>query len=156
VDESGHSGDAGAAESGDGADQRERARLNGWATPDSPWSHPGAPHESENDVPAWRRPAPESRPFSAPPAPDLPTPAPAPPGFIDAKPTGEIPSSGEPDRWAEPRSRYSDLLAPLAPPVPQVPEQSRSAGSFGSPAARPESDLSAGSFGSPAARPEPG
>ncbi|MFI6076067.1 hypothetical protein ACIA5C_31410 [Actinoplanes sp. NPDC051343] len=145
MDETGHSGDAGAAEGGDGADPHERTRLNGWATPDSPWSHPGAPLEQENDVPAWRRPAPENRPSSG-----VPLPAPTPPGFVDARPTGEIPPSGAADRWGETRSRYSDLLAPLAPPpLPSVPEQSRpGGGSFGSPAVRSEPGQSTGGFGS--------
>src|ERR1051325_8565959 len=91
VDESGHSGDAGAADSGNGADSRERARVNGWATPDSPWSFTGSTVDTDAEVPAWRRPGGEARPFprnpafpasavpvSALPASSIPTPAPAP------------------------------------------------------------------------------
>jgi hypothetical protein len=130
VDETGHSGDTGAAEGGNGADARERNRVNGWATPDSPWARSGAAVDSEEDVPAWRRPSTETRlfprsptfPSSALPAP---APAPQPPGFVDAPRSGENPSSGEPygaQRWAESRSRYSDLLSPLTEPTStQVP-----------------------------------
>jgi hypothetical protein len=162
VDESGHSGDTGAADSGDGADAHERIRVNGWATPDSPWSNAGAALESEGDVPAWRRPTssearplPRSleRPFGGRPIPTQPSavhpaspapvPAPTPPGFIDAKQAGEIPPSGEGEapRWGENRSRYADLLAPLAPerpgPVRSDPVRSdpglNAGGRFGSP-----------------------
>jgi hypothetical protein len=50
-----------------------------------------------------------------------PQPVPAPPGFVDAGQSGEIPPSGgsvapEPSRWVEARPRYSDLLAHLTPP----------------------------------------
>ncbi|MFC3743290.1 hypothetical protein ACFOS3_40150, partial [Paractinoplanes deccanensis] len=141
MDESGHSGDTGAADGGDGADARERTRVNGWATPDSPWSYQAPAAESESDVPAWRRSGAESRafprnpafpssavPVSAQPATPRPassvpaaTPAPAPPGFVDAGRTGEIPPSGDPEppvsRW-EDRSRYSSLLAPRSDPGP--------------------------------------
>ncbi|GIF19526.1 hypothetical protein Ate02nite_22560 [Paractinoplanes tereljensis] len=58
-----------------------------------------------------------------PPAPGSagPVPAPAPPGFVDAKQSGEIPSSVSPSaeterRWSDARPRYSDLLAHLTPP----------------------------------------
>ncbi|WP_245665159.1 Daple [Actinoplanes subtropicus] len=56
------------------------------------------------------------QPASAPPVP-----APAPPGFVDAQQSGEIPPSVEPaaqaaSRWADARPRYSDLLAHLSPP----------------------------------------
>ncbi|WP_213011289.1 Daple [Paractinoplanes toevensis] len=112
-------------------------------TQDSPWSNAGAPLDAENDVPAWRRPTPFPRnqafpppdrgyspvqpapvqPTAMPPAPGAPgpVPAPTPPGFVDAKQSGEIPSSVSPAaeterRWAEARPRYSDLLAHLTPP----------------------------------------
>jgi hypothetical protein len=138
VDESGHSGDAGAAEGGDSADSRERSRVNGWATQDSPWSNSGAVLDTDNEVPAWRRPTPFPRnqayppvertygqvqpaplpPQSTQPASAPPVPAPAPPGFIDALPSPEIPPSGDEatSRWADTRPRYSDLLAHLTPP----------------------------------------
>ena len=67
MDETGHSGDTGTAESGTGADSRDRALLNGWARPDSPWSNAGSaldPEEEDDDVPAWRRPGQEIRPFT--------------------------------------------------------------------------------------------
>ncbi|MEV4349410.1 hypothetical protein AB0J83_33545, partial [Actinoplanes sp. NPDC049596] len=152
MDESGHSGDTGAAESGNGADARERARVNGWATADSPWSYQGPAADSEAEVPAWRRPGGESRAFprnpafpsssvpvsaqpSTPrPASSVPAPAPAPPGFVDAGRSGEIPPSVEPQspapRWDN-RPRYSDLLSHLGPqsdppPAPETRPQSLS------------------------------
>ncbi|MCM4081947.1 hypothetical protein [Paractinoplanes hotanensis] len=136
MDESGHSGDAGAADSGNGADSRERARVNGWATSDSPWSYPGSTVDTEADVPAWRRPGAETRsfprnpafpssavPVSALPASSIPAPAPAPapPGFVDARKSGEIPPSVESaaggSRWD--RSRFSELLNPTTQPGEQ-------------------------------------
>src|SRR5690349_16964582 len=91
VDETGHSGDAGAADGGDGAESRERTRVNGWATPDSPWSYTGSGVEADSDVPAWRRPGADTRsfprnpafpssavPVSAQPSSSIPAPAPAP------------------------------------------------------------------------------
>nr|WP_296065821.1 Daple [uncultured Actinoplanes sp.] len=89
--------------------------MNGWATPDSPWSNNASEQESaEDEVPSWRRPTGENRfprsqifPMSAQPASPAPVPA-----------AGEIPPSGEQaaDRWPETRPRYSDLLAHLSPP----------------------------------------
>jgi len=126
VDETGHSGGAGAAEGGNGADARERNRVNGWATPDSPWARSGAALDSEEDVPAWRRPSTETRLFPRSPTfpssglPAAPAPAPQPPGFLDAPRAGENPSSGESygaQRWADSRTRYSDLLSPLTEPT---------------------------------------
>ena len=133
MDESGHSGDTGAAEGGNSADSRERARVNGWVTQDSPWSNPGAALDTENDVPAWRRPTPFPRNLAFPPidrpyggvqptpaqpqplqpqpvqpASAPPVPAPAPPGFIDAKPSGEIPPSGESSPADQAASRWAD------------------------------------------------
>jgi hypothetical protein len=111
VDESGHSADAGAADGGDGADSRERTRVNGWATPDSPWSHAGSAPDADGDVPAWRRSSSESHPFALNPAfptpvssaerpvgpqpapvsavpAQTPVPMPAPPGFVDSPGSG--------------------------------------------------------------------
>ncbi|GAA0535147.1 hypothetical protein GCM10010172_15350 [Paractinoplanes ferrugineus] len=141
MDESGHSGDTGAAEGGNGADSRERARVNGWATQDSPWSNTGAALDAETDVPAWRRATPFPRNQAFPPpdrgytpgqpnplqsipvqpasAAPAPTPAPTPPGFVDAQQSGEIPPSVAPtngQNWSDTRPRYSDLLAHLTPP----------------------------------------
>jgi hypothetical protein len=66
VDETGHSGDTGAADSGTGGDSHDRTLLNGWATANSPWSNTGTARdpEDEDDVPSWRRPATEIRPFT--------------------------------------------------------------------------------------------
>ncbi|MEU8815313.1 hypothetical protein [Actinoplanes sp. NPDC048796] len=145
MDESGHSGDTGAAEGGDGGESRERTRVNGWATSDSPWSYQGPGAEPESEVPAWRRPGAESRAFprnpafpsSAVPASSAPapSPAPAPPGFVDAGRTGAIPPSVSPEspapRWDN-RPRYSDLMSHLAPssgvsaPEPETRPQSLS------------------------------
>ncbi|WP_312034357.1 Daple [Actinoplanes sp. TBRC 11911] len=90
--------------------------MNGWVTPDSPWSPAAPPPNAEDDVPSWRRPTGESRlfprsqtfPTSAQPASAVP--APPPPGFVDAD-TGD-----KAERWPETRPRYSDLLAHLSPP----------------------------------------
>ncbi|XVV13396.1 hypothetical protein ACQP2X_03270 [Actinoplanes sp. CA-131856] len=142
MDESGHSGDTGAAESGDGGESRERTRVNGWATSDSPWSYQGPAAEPESEVPAWRRSGAESRAFprnpafpsSAVPASSAPAPAPAPPGFVDAGRTGEIPPSVAPEspapRWDN-RPRYSDLLSHLSPSSgTSVPSSDAGAPSF--------------------------
>ncbi|GAB1689221.1 hypothetical protein [Krasilnikovia sp. M28-CT-15] len=59
MDETGQSGDTGAAVGGPGADARDRTRLNGWATSDGAWP---ATRDPEDDVPAWRRPF--TRPFA--------------------------------------------------------------------------------------------
>ena len=69
MDETGHSGDTGPADGGSGADSRDRTRLNGWATPDSPWSNAGSALDPEEEVPAWRRPSQEIRPFTRQPLP---------------------------------------------------------------------------------------
>ena len=138
MDERGHSGDTGSAESGSGGDARDRTLLNGWATPDSPWSSAGAALEKEDDVPAWRRPATEIRPFNRPPSPpeqrdrssfsdrgqpDVDDSA----GPDDVRPFGgigrpgdvrppEMPRSKSPaPAWSSGRARYSDLLAHLSP-----------------------------------------
>ncbi|MCY1137747.1 hypothetical protein OWR29_07020 [Actinoplanes sp. Pm04-4] len=156
MDESGHSGDAGAADSGNGADSRERARVNGWATSDSPWSFTGSTVDTEAEVPAWRRPGAETRsfprnpafpssavPVSALPSSSIPAPAPAPapPGFVDAQQSGEIPPSVDPgtggSRWD--RSRFSELLSPATPPAepprPAAPPALRPVDAATSPAA---------------------
>ncbi|MBB4695448.1 Daple [Paractinoplanes abujensis] len=91
-------------------------------------------------------------PASAPPSSDLPSPAaaPAPPGFVDAKPSGEIPPSGESgpgSRWD--RSRFSELLSPLTPsgqpraqqPGPDEPRLERSRADLPRPQAAPGSPL---------------
>jgi hypothetical protein len=65
VDETGHSGDSGPASSGAGSESRDRTPVNGWATPDGPWSNAGAALDpEEEDLPAWRRPSAEIRPFA--------------------------------------------------------------------------------------------
>jgi hypothetical protein len=93
VDETGHSGDTGSADSGSGGDSHDRSLLNGWAMPNSPWSNAGAALEPDDeDVPAWRRPATEIRPFTRQPLPP-------------EQPPGEIRPFGEPER---PSSRFDD------------------------------------------------
>ncbi len=64
MDETGHSGDTGSADSGAGADSRDRTLVNGWSTADSPWSTPGSARPGDDEIPAWRRPAQEIRPFA--------------------------------------------------------------------------------------------
>jgi hypothetical protein len=124
VDETGHSGDTGAADSGTGGDSRDRTLLNGWTTPDSPWSNGGSALDPDDDLPAWRRPFPESRPFAPR---QFPSAGPGlPPGHSsgDIRPLAEVPtpgSSAAPDgrarnegslpSWSDGRARYADLLA---------------------------------------------
>jgi hypothetical protein len=128
VDEPGHSGDTGAADGGTPADARDRAGQNGWATPDSPWST--TTRDTDAELPAWRRPATDIRPY-----PRSPAPPPA-----DLRPLGERPSADvgpsvgtrPPDngaaRWPGTRPRYADLLAGLSPAPderPRRPDPSR-------------------------------
>jgi hypothetical protein len=158
VDETGHSGDTGAAESGSGADSHDRTLLNGWATADSPWSNPGSALDPEDDVPAWRRtPSEGTRPYGQrqfpPTAPDLP------PGH----PSGETRPPGPLPSWSDGRARYSDLLANLSPNEPylrrpdslQSQDEQRAAGP--APASAPpypyEGDLDDGSPQVPLERP---
>ncbi|MFG1607479.1 Daple [Actinoplanes sp. NPDC049265] len=70
MDETGHSGDTGAT-GGGGAESRDRTRLNGWASSRSPWSSGASPDDDapDEDVPSWRRPAQEIRPFTRQPGP---------------------------------------------------------------------------------------
>ncbi|MEV4706011.1 Daple [Actinoplanes sp. NPDC049316] len=133
MDETGHSGDAGAAEGGAGAESRDRTLLNGWAARESPWSNAGAALDPETEVPAWRRPATEVRPFNRPLPTDPPsgdirpfaTPPP-PPSFTPAQQSPAAPAEGTPtrreglenaasSRWSDSRARYDDLLSPLSP-----------------------------------------
>ncbi|GAA2573942.1 hypothetical protein GCM10010435_56430 [Winogradskya consettensis] len=113
VDETGQNGDAGTAEGGTGADSRDRTLLNGWAARESPWSNAGAALDAEADIPAWRRPATEARPFhlpqSFPPAPEADLPEPA----SDIEPF-PLENAAAP-RWSSSRARYSDLLNHLSP-----------------------------------------
>ncbi|UQU64238.1 Daple [Couchioplanes caeruleus] len=130
VDETGHSGDAGAAEGGAGAESRDRTLLNGWAARESPWSNAGAALDPEAEVPAWRRPATEVRPFTRPLPTDPPSgdirpfaAAPPPPSFTPAQQSPAPPADGSPPRlenaasprWSDSRSRYDDLLSHLSP-----------------------------------------
>jgi hypothetical protein len=125
VDETGHSGDAGAADGGSGAESRDRTLLNGWAARESPWSNAGSALDPETDVPAWRRPATEIRPFTQ----DRPPPAeppsgeirpfvapPPPPSFSPASdvPPSRVENAAAP-RWSDSRARYQDLLSHLSP-----------------------------------------
>ncbi|MEU8614205.1 hypothetical protein AB0C29_40080, partial [Actinoplanes sp. NPDC048791] len=131
MDETGHSGDAGAADGGTGAESRDRTLLNGWAARESPWSNAGSALDPETEVPAWRRPATEIRPFTQerPPPVDPPsgeirpfTMPPPPPSFAPApfspapEPQGPSPlENASAPRWSDSRSRYEDLLAHLSP-----------------------------------------
>jgi hypothetical protein len=139
VDETGHSGDTGAAESGAGADSRDRALLNGWSRSEHPWSNAGSaldPAEDDDDIPAWRRPSTEIRPFTRQPLPpehpsgevrpfgdrysspevrpfgsSFPAPEPPESRFTsgDVRPTDNRDAAGP--RWSDNRSRYSDLMS---------------------------------------------
>jgi hypothetical protein len=127
VDETGHSGDAGAAEGGTGAESRDRTLLNGWAARESPWSNAGSALDPETDVPAWRRPGTEVRPFAQERPPPMDPPSgevrpfampPPPPSFSPAPaPEGQqsrLENAAAP-RWSDSRARYQDLLSHLSP-----------------------------------------
>jgi hypothetical protein len=132
VDETGHSGDTGASDGGNDADSGERTRVNGWATPDSPWSNAGAALESEGETPSWRRPSAEFR-FarnqsfpsservygSSPvrPASGMPAPAPTPPGFRDAQTPGfrDAPQPGSPQPGSFSSGEIPSSVGPGAP-----------------------------------------
>jgi hypothetical protein len=125
VDETGHSGDAGAADGGTGAESRDRTLLNGWAARESPWSNAGSALDPETDVPAWRRPATEIRPFTQERPPPADTPSgeirpfvtpPPPPSFSPApeSPPSRLENAAAP-RWSDSRARYQDLLSHLSP-----------------------------------------
>jgi len=150
VDETGHSGDAGAADGGTGAEPRDRTLLNGWAARESPWSNAGSALDPEAEVPAWRRPATEIRPFGR----ELPPPAdppsgeirpfvtpPPPPSFSPA-PDGPPPrmENAAAPRWSDSRARYQDLLSHLSPngSEPRQNEPPRAAEPPGSGPARPD------------------
>ncbi len=60
MDESGHSGDIGAAGSGEDADALDHSRVKGWAAPAAPQPHAASAFELASDVPAWLRPSTES------------------------------------------------------------------------------------------------
>lgn len=124
MDETGHSGDTGAASGGNGADARDRNRMNGWANGENPWSNTGSALEQEADLPPWRRgnagrqPFPE-RPFGPSPSSAVPAQAPPPPGFVDPPQPTEIPPSGntETSPWSGDRSRLADILGHRPRPV---------------------------------------
>ncbi|GAA2699033.1 hypothetical protein Apa02nite_049550 [Actinoplanes palleronii] len=125
MDETGHSGDTGAAGGGNGADAHDRNRMNGWANGENPWSNTGPALEKEAEVPPWRRtpiarqPFPE-RPFGPAPSSAVPLQAPPPPGFVDPPPSTEIPPSGNTDMvspWSGDRSRLADILGHRPRPV---------------------------------------
>ncbi|HEV8571215.1 MAG TPA: Daple [Actinoplanes sp.] len=142
MDEAGHSGDSGAAKGGTGGDSRDRTLLNGWAAPRSPWSNAGAALDpEEEDVPAWRRPSAEIRPFTRQPQPPDDQSGEIRP-FGESRGSGEVPrpygdashsgdlNAHEPPRsgntgpsWSAGRARYSDLLAHLSPNGNQPAQQ---------------------------------
>ena len=123
MDETGHSGDAGAADDGTGAESRDRTLLNGWATRESPWSNAGSALDPETDIPAWRRPGTEFRPYTperptlteSPSAEIRPFAAPPPPSFTPAEPSPSRLDNTAAPRWSDSRTRYQDLLAHLSP-----------------------------------------
>ncbi|MFF5291743.1 hypothetical protein [Paractinoplanes globisporus] len=109
--------------------------MNGWATQDSPWSNTGAALDTENDVPAWRRPTPFPRnqayppvdrpygtvqpapaqPIPAQPSSAPPVPAPAPPGFVDSKPPAY---DAKPPTYESKLSMYDVKPPSYEPPRP--------------------------------------
>ena len=110
MDETGHSGNTGSLDGGSGADSHDRTLLNGWATSRNPWSNAGAALDSEDDdVPAWRRPSQEVRPFTRQVAPP-------------EHQSGEIrygdPSQSGEIRYGDP-GRSSDVRAPDTAPAPE-------------------------------------
>ncbi|MFI5935827.1 hypothetical protein [Actinoplanes sp. NPDC051494] len=119
MDETGQNGDAGTAEGGTGADSRDRSLLNGWAARENSWSNAGTALDAETDIPAWRRPATEVRPYAREPR------TPPPPGFQPAPdadtplagsfPVDLPPGTGPAPRWSDRSARYSDLLNHLSP-----------------------------------------
>jgi hypothetical protein len=111
VDESGHSGDTGAAGSDNGADSRDRSRVNGWANADSPWSNAGTPADQDADVPSWRRPA-DGRPFGR-------------QQFPPERPFGSVPSSAVPANYGDNSPEIPPSVAPEQPPAPWPGERSR-------------------------------
>ena len=150
MDETGQSGDTGSADSGAGADPRDRTLLNGWATSESPWSSAGAALDPPSEVPAWRRPSaelrtppefrpsgeirerpsgdigggPENRAGEASRPPSEPRPSTELRPSVEVKPGGEshppVQNASAP-RWSDSRSRYADLLAHLSPSPNGVP-----------------------------------
>jgi hypothetical protein len=117
VDESGHSGDSGPSSGGAGGETRDRTPMNGWAVSDSPWSHAGAALDPEDeDLPAWRRPSGEIRPFARQPLPAEPSSDPFGPltgsGFGTSSEVETASPLARPDSagrgWSS--GRYADLL----------------------------------------------
>ena len=90
MDETGHSSDTGPASSGTGSESRDRTAVNGWPTPDNPWSSSGALDPEDEDLPTWRRSSEQIRPFASQP---LPTEPPSDPFGADS-PSGEVLPSG--------------------------------------------------------------
>lgn len=123
MDETGHSGDTGAV-GGGGAEARDRTLLNGWTSSRSPWA--GRDEDSsDEDVPSWRRPAQEIRPFTRQPPGEAPTgdvlpfPGARADGPVSPPPPQQPPQQPqqqpgqEPEqapRWSDSNRRYDDLL----------------------------------------------
>ena len=117
MDETGQSGGTGPDESGSGTDPRDRARVNGWANPDSPWSNAGSaldPSDAE-DVPAWRRPSQEIRPFAR---------QPLPPDH-QSRPFGDRSQSSEIRPFGSPPNPFEDRADEPHPFLNRPAEQSR-------------------------------
>ena len=102
MDETGHSSDNG-TRGRNGGESRDRTLLNGWSTAASPWAATaGRADQSEDeddDVPAWRRPAQDIRPFGA-------SPTPVSPASASPSASSESPAP----RWSDSNRRYEDLL----------------------------------------------
>ena len=146
MDETGHSGDTGSADGGSGGESRDRTLLNGWPTSDGPWSNAGSALDPEEDVPAWRRPPAEIRPFARSPlTPEQPSgdirqPSgeirpfadPGRSGFDDPHRTGEVRPSGGSSRSDDvrvpDRPNRSGEVRPLAVPRAENPVPAWSAG----------------------------
>ncbi len=137
VDEAGHSGDPGTANGGTGGEP-----VNGWLPPNSPWSNAGAAldPEDDDDVPAWRRPSQEIRPFTR-------------QQFPPERPSGDVTrrpperQSGEINRF--PGTTSGNVRVPgstsgqVPPPRPEMPRPETSRPETSRPeTSRPESPAS--------------
>jgi hypothetical protein len=111
VDETGQSGDSGAVRGGSGGESRDRTLLNGWAAATSPWSTTGAAVDPDDeDVPAWRRPSTEIRPFTR-------QPQPPDDQSGEIRPFGESRASGEvPRPFGESRAS-GEVPRPFGDPI---------------------------------------
>lgn len=153
MDETGHSGDSGPSSGGTGGETRDRTPTNGWTVPDNPWSNAGTALDPEDeDLPAWRRPSAEIRPFARQPLPGAPAPDPFGPLTGSGFETSSEIDSGQPlarpdiagRGWSS--GRYADLLphssSNAAPALAQPDEPALPPSSLESP--RPDALLPGG------------